>query len=546
MTRHITHQPATLDRSTTRRSTRRQGSRRTRFQPEILGLENRIVLSLSPAVAETGLISLSVDGLGTNQASGIVQVSKPAGATVRGAYMAAASTGFSSRTLANGDVSIDGVGVNWDSVVPSSIASSNAWANVTSLVKPKIDAAAAGAVDFTITEVSSFDIDGEILAVIFDDPNQTTSNTVALLFGAQNIAGDTFAIGLANPINKSDPNLALDLSLGISFGFQPTGQYSIVDVNGTRMTTSAGGQDDGESNNGALLTVGGIGDTNTNPADPFQTDSGGIRYDDELYSLLPFVNNGDTSINVFTQNPSNDDNIFFAALDFKSTTAVVGEGILLTPTSATGSTGQTQTVVATIQDDNGHPIADRAVHFVVVSGPNAGQTFDAQTDATGQASFSYTSSSGGTDVIQASFVDSKGQTVTSNQATVTWEASSPTYGFHLLTDVSGLKQSGSTVPIKIQATDASGANVSSSDLAVHILGFASASTPDVIRPAEDAGKANPGGFARSDPSLKGYIFNWKLVDPATGKGLAAGSYILYFTIGDDPAVHSVTVNVKKK
>src|SRR5687767_2912216 len=65
--------------------------------------------SVVPVVRETGLISLSVDGLGSNSASGIIQVDKPAGASVRAAYMAAASTGFSFRTLANGDVKIDGV-----------------------------------------------------------------------------------------------------------------------------------------------------------------------------------------------------------------------------------------------------------------------------------------------------------------------------------------------------------------------------------------------------------------------------------------------------
>src|SRR5687767_5866420 len=37
--------------------------------------------SVVPVVRETGNISLSVDGVGTNSSSGIVQVEKPAGAT---------------------------------------------------------------------------------------------------------------------------------------------------------------------------------------------------------------------------------------------------------------------------------------------------------------------------------------------------------------------------------------------------------------------------------------------------------------------------------
>ena len=270
---------------------------------------------LSSAYSQTGKLSLSVDGVGTNDASAVIQVQKPAGATVRAAFLAAASTGFSQRTLATGDVKIDGVGFPWNLTVPSTIFSSNHWADVTALVKAKIDAAPAGRVNFTITEVSTFGIDGEILAVVFDDPSQTTDNTIVLLFGAQNVAGDQFVVSLANPLDLSDPSLVLNMGLGISFGFQPGGQYSEVNVNGVRLSTSAGGQDDGTGfsfvGNGALLTVGGLDDSPANPP-PFASAST-PRTDDELYDLEPFVATGNTSITVSTRNPSNDDNIFFAA-----------------------------------------------------------------------------------------------------------------------------------------------------------------------------------------------------------------------------------------
>jgi len=242
--------------------------------------------SIVPLVTETGKISLSVDGLGTNAPVGIVQVQKPTGATVRGAYIAAASTGFSDYVLADGDVTIDNASVVWNVIptTPSSIHSNNSFANVTALVKPKLDAAPAGRVDFVVGELEPFQIDGTILAVIFDDPNQATSNTIVLLFGAQAVTGDTFAIGLAEPLNLSDPHLALDLSLGISFGFQnPPGninQVSLVDVNGKRMTSSAGGQDDSDifpGADGSLLTVGGLDDSNDNPADPLGRYNSGQR-----------------------------------------------------------------------------------------------------------------------------------------------------------------------------------------------------------------------------------------------------------------------------
>ena len=293
---------------------------------EQMGPSDVTLASIAPVVVESGFISLSVDGAGTNNVTGaLVYVDKPAGATVRSAYAAAASAGFSGRMLVDGDVKLDGTDVAWDISTASTINSWNHWADVTGLVKPTIDAAAPGLVSFLVAEVSPTGIDGVILAVIFDDPNQTVSNTVILLFGAQDVLGDTFNIFLANPLNKSDPNLVIDMGLGISFGFQnpsSTGQVSLVDVNGQRLTSSAGGQDDGESANGTLITVGGIGDSNDNPP-PFAPPTNFDDPDDEMYDLLPFVQTGDTVITVYTINPSNDDNIFFAWLYLQSVTADV-------------------------------------------------------------------------------------------------------------------------------------------------------------------------------------------------------------------------------
>ena len=387
--------------------------------------------SLAPIITESGPITLSVDGSGSNGgayqfragAPQTLRVQKPAGATVRRAFLAAATTGFSGRKLNNGEVSLDGAGVAWQISTTSSISSWNHWAEVTSLVKPKIDAAPAGLVTFNVGEVSPTGIDGEILAVIFDDPAQTTSNTVILLFGSQNIAGDTFNIALGSPINKADPNLAIDFSLGISFGFQAASgaqtQRSIVNVNGNRLTSIAGGQDDGAAANGALLTVGGIGDTNDNPP-PFAT-SGTPRTDDELYSLLPLVADGATAITVFSQNPSNDDNIFFAALNLRAAAAIVGEGIVLGPSPAPDSdVGTSFTVTAKVQDNNGGPIASRLVTFTAFAGPHAGTTGTAVTNASGHASFTYTGTAAGVDEIKATFVDSQTHVQTSNTVVKRW------------------------------------------------------------------------------------------------------------------------------
>lgn len=374
--------------------------------------------SLEPIVTETGKISLSVDGLGVvTGGSGVIQVEKPAGATVKSAYMAATDV-WGSGQIPDGAITIDGQGVNWDLVVKKH--THNQWADVTDLVKPKIDAAPAGRIDFTIQE--NVYADGEILVVIFDDPSASV-NTIVLMFGAQATEGDTFQVLLADPIDKSNASRDLEMGLGISFGYQSgyTGQYSIIDVNGNRLTSAAGGEDDGYSGDGGLLTVGGLDDSTENPANPNLQPSY-PRYDDELYNIEGLVNDGDTAITVFTRNPSNDDNIFFAYFNLKSTVAVVGEGIVLGPSSATNPVGTYHTVTATVQDDDGNPVESKEVTFEVISGPHLGISTTAFTNSDGEATLTYRGTSEGTDTIVASFVDSQLETVYSNKVTKTWEA----------------------------------------------------------------------------------------------------------------------------
>ncbi|WP_235856277.1 Ig-like domain-containing protein [Methanolobus halotolerans] len=375
--------------------------------------------SLSPMVTETGKLSLSVDGLGT-AGTGIIQVEKPAGATVRSAYMAAASL-WGPNQIADGQIEIDGQDVNWDDFVYK--YTYNHWADVTSLVKAKIDNAPAGRIDFTITEEYSYNIDGSVLVVIFDDPSQVNDNTIVLLFGAQDIDGDTFNLLLAEPINKSVPDMSFDMGLGISYSYQSgSSQYSIVEVNGQRLTSAAGGSDDGEiASNGQLITVGGLDDSNENPVSPFQTAYNDQRLDDELYNILSFVESGNSTISVYTRNPSNDDNIFFAYFNLKSTVAVVGEGIVLGPASATNPVGTYHTVTATVQDNNGDPVESKEVNFEILSGPHQGLTNSAYTDSNGEATFTYLGTDDGSDVIIASFINSQQSTVYSNQITKVWE-----------------------------------------------------------------------------------------------------------------------------
>ncbi|MEK6974116.1 MAG: Ig-like domain-containing protein, partial [Nanoarchaeota archaeon] len=167
------------------------------------------------------------------------------------------------------------------------------------------------------------------------------------------------------------------------------------------------------------LTTGGIGDSNSNPADPNALPLD-YNSDDELYDLIPFVNNGDTNIDVYTLNPSNDDNIYFAGFFLGSTTAIIGEGILLGPSSAINLLGTNHTVTATVQDNLGNPIAGVNVTLDIISGPNAGLSGSGITDSEGKVYFTYSGSIVGTDVLRASFYNSEQKLITSNTVTKEW------------------------------------------------------------------------------------------------------------------------------
>lgn len=95
------------------------------------------------------------------------------------------------------------------------------------------------------------------------------------------------------------------------------------------------------------------------------------------------------------------------------------ESIVLAPVSSTNPVNTSHTVNATVSG-TGDPVVGRNVTFTVVSGPNTGLTSTILTDSNGQASFTYTSNSIGTDTIEASFVNSQEETVTSNQVTKIW------------------------------------------------------------------------------------------------------------------------------
>src|SRR5205085_2186741 len=111
-----------------------------------------------------------------------------------------------------------------------------------------------------------------------------------------------------------------------------------------------------------------------------------------------------------------------------------------------------------------------------------------------------------------------------------------TVGYNVLPlyDQTKVHQSGSTIPIKIEITNSSGANLSSASLTVNAVGVSLISTT-VYGPVEDSGNSNPDlNFRFAGDS---YIFNLKTT------GMATGTYNLYFKVGADPTVHAVQFQI---
>ena len=371
--------------------------------------------ALHVAYAITGKVSYSVDAVGSNNAQMAIQVVKPnAGAKVIRAFLVVAMIPQGGN-LPQGGVKINGQSVFWEKVAVGAF-NNNYWANVTSLVKPTLDAAAAGTVNFTISEgTTATKIDGEVLAVVWDDPSIANYRTVAFLFGSQNPQGDTFHISFSEPIDPAAAGARADMGLGISWSTGGS-QRSLVDVQGQRMTSSAGGYNDGSATNGAYITCGGVGDGTANPPDPYA--AGNSAYDDELYTLLPYLTPTTTEVTVYTLNPSNDDNVFFAHF-YLSTAAIVAQEVMLTPLAAELFVGQTHTLHAEVRDFYGAVIPNKPVQFTVVGGPHAGLTGTVTTNAAGQAEWSYTGAAPGVDQVQAQ-ITQLNETIDSNVVTVTW------------------------------------------------------------------------------------------------------------------------------
>src|SRR5262249_55332159 len=96
-------------------------------------------------------------------------------------------------------------------------------------------------------------------------------------------------------------------------------------------------------------------------------------------------------------------------------------------------------------------------------------------------------------------------------------------------------RSGSTIPIKLEITDAAGENMGSTDLPIQVLFVVGQNGNQA--PLQSPGNANPGNFFQYNPLTGIYQFNLKTT------GYSAGLYMLYFQVGDDPTLYSLSFAV---
>jgi len=273
----------------------------------------------------------SLSALGSNNSpTGNLQALVPTGSTVEKAFLYSTLIPSSSFTSVTFDGTLLSSG-SFTSLGTNPYGLQAYYKDVTSQVAAKVGSGGASPFSFSVTEGPTSAIDGEALAIVYRNPSEK-KRTIAFLGGSTNAAGDSFKVNLAVPL--TDPTTAgfeALFSLGIGYSYQTGGsqQYSNVSVDGRKLTSSAGGEDDGGPYNGGLVTIGGIGDDPANPTNPNATPTN-PRSDDELYNLAlgngsnpaPFLTTGSTSFTVTTQNPSGDDNIFFAGINITADAGV--------------------------------------------------------------------------------------------------------------------------------------------------------------------------------------------------------------------------------
>jgi hypothetical protein len=315
------------------------------FGTGVLGLANPAFADLQllepdPTVGATfcGNGGFSSDGLGqTGGLPGTIQADVPAGSTVEQAYLYAASYFTAPDTV---DVNFDGTVYTLAKLPNDEWAFGDAYrTDVTTQVATTVGGG-GGTTDFIVTYDSNV-LNGVALVVIFSNDGLPFA-CVSVFDGALNTPPQQTTLGFAGPVDTTITGFSAEMIAGSAHSFQgepghicgsSVAQSTIIDINGERLSSCLGNYDDGLAENGALMTVGGVGDDLLNPDDPNQQPADGAlprTMDDERYSIASFINNGDTQVDIDTQNPSGDDHVFLVIISITAKTSadeICGNGI---------------------------------------------------------------------------------------------------------------------------------------------------------------------------------------------------------------------------
>lgn len=316
----------------------------------------------------------STDGIGEAD-GGSLRADVPSGSTVKQAYLYGSyesyPAGAPSLTTFERTVSFDGASVALTEVSKTDTANDTfyaARADVTAAVAAKVGSG-GGITSFPASGPPGRPLHGLALVVIYENPN-SPRESIAILDGFAEQTGDNAKLVYSVPLDTQTPGFRATLALGIGWSAQGSmndhacygGQASTIDVNSTRMASCAGNADDSPN---SLITVGGVGDSTANPVNPFDDyDSDGD--DDELYDLVPFLQDYDTELNIDTTNASQDDNIFLAVVEITARASAATNGQTPPPPPALPSTSNlTSTGVGTAVHHQTAPVpTDGAVHLL--------------------------------------------------------------------------------------------------------------------------------------------------------------------------------------
>lgn len=259
---------------------------------------------------------------GSLASSYTINLPKPAGATtVNKIFIYYAHTLLSGSELGANAITVNGVSPNLNNYTASgtSLVGYCRYREVsttaTALVNTLDSLPAGTSTSLTINEgVNSDKIDGVGILVLWNVPTKPLGRFViqmGSLITGPTAASQSFTV---NAIDKSLPGFNATMGVGISFStgnYTSNYQLSQLKIGAATptaiVTNNAGGYDDGQFANGALITLGGVGDS------PATNDA------DELYDVSSFLTNGQTQISYSLKDVDNVYDDYINVVYFTST-----------------------------------------------------------------------------------------------------------------------------------------------------------------------------------------------------------------------------------